>query len=314
MENFLFTINVVAPVFLLVALGYFLKKIDVVDTKFVVITSKFVFNVSLPALVFIKISTIPVQDVLRVGEIIFVCVGILVIYGISWVVAYRVSDKGEDRGVFIQGSYRSNFAIVGLAIISNMYNSDAVGHASLLLAFAMILFNIFAVIALTIPLQKEESFDTGKTLAEIIKNPLILAIIIAVPFSYWQIEIDETLFKTGNYLAVVALPLALIGIGSTLSPANIFIATGKAHLASLLKIVVFPLLTTTAAILVGYRGETLAILFILFGTPTAIVSFIMANAMGGNTKLAGNIVAITTMGSVFTIALGLFILKINNFI
>ena len=314
MENFLFTIKVVAPVFFLVALGYFLKRINVVDTKFVDITSKFVFNVSLPALVFIKISTIPVQDVLRVGEIIFVCVGILVIYGISWVVAYRVSDRGEDRGVFIQGSYRSNFAIVGLAIIGNMYNSDVLGHASLLLAFAMPLYNIFAVIALTIPLQKDKSFHMGKTLIEIIKNPLILAIIIAIPFSYWQIEIDETLFKTGNYLAVVALPLALIGIGSTLSPANIFTATGKAHLASLLKIVLFPLLITTAAILIGYRGETLAILFILFGTPTAIVSFIMANAMGGNTKLAGNIVAITTLGSVFTIALGLFVLKIYNFI
>ena len=314
MENFLFTIKVVAPVFFLVALGYLLKKVNIVDSKFVDITSKFVFNVSLPALVFIKISEIPVQDVLRGGEILFVCLGILVIFGISWFIAYRVSDKGEDRGVFIQGSYRSNFAIVGLAIIGNMYNSDAVGHASLLLAFAMPIWNILAVIALTIPLQKERSINTGEMLFEIIRNPLLLAVIAALPFSYWQIEIDETLFKTANYLAVVALPLALIGIGATLTPASIFTATGKAHLASLLKIVVFPLLVTSVAILVGYRGETLGILFILFGTPTAIVSFIMANAMGGNTKLAGNIIAITTLGSVFTIAFGLFVLKIYNFI
>lgn len=309
MTDILFTINIVAPVFLMVALGYIVKQIGVVNDDFVNATSKFVFNVALPALVFVKIAAIRLQDILHVDVILLSYAGVFAMFLLSWIIAYSVTKDGRDRGAIIQGGYRSNFAIVGLAILSNMYGEKAVGQASIILAFVMPLFNILAVIALTVPLNSGKALNLKKNLIEIITNPLIIAILIALPFSYYRIEINPAILKTGNYLAATALPLALVGIGATLNLRNLVTASGKAYLASSLKIVISPLLGTSAAALMGYSGETLGIIFILFGSPTAIVSFIMAHAMGSNEKLAGNIIVITTLGSIVTITIGVYILK-----
>ena len=309
MENFLFTVNIVAPVFLMVALGYFLKVINLINDQFVDVTSKFVFNVSLPALVFIKISAVRLQQVLQIRDVVFIYACIITIFIISGIVAYIFTKSGEDRGAIIQGGYRSNFAIVGLAILGNMYGSEVVGYASLLLMFIMPLFNVLAVIALTVPMKKAKSLDLKGTLLEILKNPLILAIIFSIPFSYYQIEIYDPLNISANYLAALALPLALVGIGANLNIRNLFTASAKAYLSSSLKIVFSPILAVSTALLMGYRGETLGIIFILFAAPSAIVSFIMAKAMGSNETLAGNIVVITTLGSIITISIGTYILK-----
>ena len=164
MDNILFTINIVAPVFLMVALGYALQLLKVVNDKFVDVTSKFVFNVSLPALVFMKISAVRLDQVLQIRDVVFITVSIFVIFCISFIVAYIFAKSGEDRGAIIQGGYRSNFAIIGLAILGNMYGPEVVGYASLLLMFIMPMYNILAVIALTVPMKSSRSLDLKGTI------------------------------------------------------------------------------------------------------------------------------------------------------
>jgi hypothetical protein len=114
---------------------------------------------------------------------------------------------------------------------------------------------------------------------------------------------------TGNYFSDLALPLALVGIGGSLNFENIKKASGLAFSASVIKIFIIPLVLTYTAYLFGFRGADLGIMFVIFACPTAIVSFIMAEAMGANSKLAGNIVLISTVGSVFTFAIGIILLK-----
>ncbi len=314
MELILFTINIVAPVFLLIVVGAFLKKLKFIDDLFVSQSSKFVFNVSLPALIFLKISTVSIERAFNAKLIIASLVLVFIIAGISWFFASVLNTVPKDRGVFIQGSYRSNFAIVGLALIANLIGPGHLGTASLALAFVMSLYNILAVIALTVPLNKEKHLSISHIIKDIATNPLILSAVVAAPFSIFKIEIGEAMTKTLDYLGKIALPLALVGIGASLNFKSLKRASKLSFAASFLKIVLFPAIAVVAGILLGFDKESFTIYFILFASPTAIASFIMANAMGGNSKLAGDIIAITTLFSVFTLSAGIILLKIYGYI
>jgi predicted permease len=308
-NNIIFTGNVVAPVFLLVALGYFVKRINVINENFVDVTSKFVFNVSLPALVFINIAEIDLSTAIDLKQILYIYVATLLSFFAIWLLAIPFIKDAKNQSVFVQGAFRSNFAIVGFAIISKLFGSYALGKAAIVLAFILPLYNVLAVIVLTVPFRKERKLNLKSTLVEIVLNPLIVAVIVGLPFSYFKIKIPSVLNLTAGFLAELALPLALVGIGGSLNLQNIKKASGLAFTSSAIKVILIPLFLTLGSYYFGFRGLDLGIMFILFACPTAIVSFIMAEAMGANSKLAGNIVLISTVASVFTIAAGIVILK-----
>ncbi|MDW7678989.1 MAG: AEC family transporter, partial [bacterium] len=203
----------------------------------------------------------------------------------------------------------SNYAIVGFSIVLNMFGSNALSLAAILLAFIMPVYNVLAVVALTAPLNRERHLGALKTLFMIIKNPLILALMVALPFSLSRVNVPEALSVAVTYLAKMTLPLALIGIGGSLNFASVKKDWRLALVATILRLIVFPAALTYGAICLGYRGESLGVIFVLFATPTAIASFIMAKAMNSNAELAGNIVLLTTLGSVVTMSLGIFIIR-----
>lgn len=308
-NNIIFTANIVAPVFLIVAIGYLAKRFDIINENFVEVTSKFVFNVSLPVFIFLKIFNLDLSQALEFSQIGYIYAGTIITYFIIWFASLPFIKDGRNLSVFVQGAYRSNYAIVGLAIISNLLGNSALGKASIILAFVLPLYNVLAVIVLTIPLRNERKLDLKSALIEIILNPLILAVLFALPFSYFKIQLPEMVLSTGEFLSLVALPLALIGIGGSLNLEEIKKASQLAFTASAIKIILLPLVLTYGAYLFGFRNDDLGIMFVIFACPTAIVSFIMAEAMGANSKLAGNIVLISTVGSVFTFAIGIILLK-----
>jgi len=154
-DNIIFTGNVVAPVFLLVALGYFVKRINVINENFVDVTSKFVFSVSLPALIFINIAEIDLSKAIDFNQIIYIYAATLISFFLIWLISIPFIKDAKNLSVFVQGAFRSNFAIVGFAIISKLFGEFALGKASLVLAFILPLYNILAVIILTVPFRKE---------------------------------------------------------------------------------------------------------------------------------------------------------------
>ncbi|MCZ7615988.1 MAG: AEC family transporter [Ignavibacteriaceae bacterium] len=220
-DNIIFTGNVIAPVFLLVALGYFVKRINVINENFVEVTSKFVYSVSLPALVFINIARIDLSEAIEFDQIIYVYAATLISFFLIWIFSIPFIKDGKNLSVFVQGAYRSNFAIVGLAIISKLFGAYALGKAAIVLAFILPLYNILAVIILTVPLRKERKLDMKSTAYEILFNPLIIAVIVGLPFSYYKIELPYFINLTIGFLSELALPLALIGIGGSLNIQNI---------------------------------------------------------------------------------------------
>jgi hypothetical protein len=307
-DNIVFTANIVAPVFLIIAVGYLAKKRKIINEIFVDVTSKFVFQISLPIFIFLEISTLDLSQVFNIDQITFISSATFITYLFIWVGTIPFIKNPEDKSAFIQGAFRGNYAIVGLALISNLFGDDALGKATLLLAFLLPIYNVLAVIVLIVP-KHQGKINFISMLREILLNPLILAVIFALPFSYYKLKLPEIFITTGNYFADLALPLALVGIGGSLNIENLKRASTLAFSSSIIKIVVLPFTITFLAIFLGYRNDDLGIMFIVFACPTAIASFVMADVMGANSKLAGNIIMITTLGSVFTIAIGILLLK-----
>lgn len=308
LQNIQFTVNTIAPIFFIVILGIILKRRGIINENFVATASKFVFSVTLPVLIFMKVARMDLTRSVNLIQILYVYGGVLFLFALGWLLSVFI-PQGRDRGVFVQGSFRSNFAIFGLAIIANMFGEREMAKAAILLAFIIPLYNVLSVVALTVPLRKEKQLNSKQVLGEIFKNPLILALFAALPFAWLQISIPEVLQTTGNYLATITLPLALLGIGGGLNFRNMKNSSRVALSATLIKLVVSPLFFTYAAYKLGFSGEDLAIVFILFASPAAVVSFIMAEAMGANARLAGDIILYSTLGSALTISSGIFLMK-----
>lgn len=308
-DNLLFSANTIAPVFILVVLGLFLRTRNFIDEGFIKISSKLVYNIALPVFIFSKLSILRISDTIDFGMISFIYAATFISFLISLFLSKLYIDDSRNKGAFVQGSFRGNFAIVGLAVILNVSGSAGAAKAALILGFLLPLYNILAIIALYLPFKKEGSISVTKSLKDIITNPLILAVFFSIPVSYFEIRPYEFVEKTISYIASISLPLALIGIGGSLNWNSVKTSTLPAVLSSALKIVFYPATFTLAAYYFGYKGNDLMILFILFACPTAVVSFIMAGAMGSNEKLAGNIIVITTIGFIFTMSLGIFAIK-----
>lgn len=309
MSIFLQAANIIAPVFIIVFIGYGLRKRGLINDAFTQMSSKLVFNVAMPTLVFVKISAMPIHEVLDWRLIGFACFFVFISFALCWLISLWVTGNGRDRGAFIQGAFRGNFAIMGLALLSNAYGNGVPGKAAILLAFIIVLYNLLSVYALSIPQKKERHISWAQIAKELITNPLIIAAIIATPFSIFNVTLPQMLYQSADQLAALTLPLALIGIGGSLSFTGLKKDLKLSSIAAFLKIIIIPWITLFAAIRWGFRNEELGVLFFLNSSPTAIASYIMAEAMGSNSRLAGHIILVTTLGSIVTIAVGIIWLK-----
>ncbi len=309
MQIVLFTVNIVAPIFILILLGIFLKQIGMVNSEFVSKSSLLVFKVSLPSLIFLKIATVKISEAFDAKLILTSLLIVFLIASFSWFLSTILTKNPKDKGVFIQGSFRSNFAIIGLALVSNLLGESELGRASLVLAFVMPLYNILAIIALTLPISKSAENAVLKSIGEIVKNPLIIAAVAAAPFSIYSIHLGSIATTTLTYLAKISLPLALISIGASLNLTNLKEASKLSLAAMFNKLILFPTVAVVIGIFLHFDSNQLGILFVLFASPTAIASFVMADAMGRNSKLASDIIVVTTLFSVITLSIGIIILK-----
>ncbi len=309
MNNLLFSINAVAPVFLIVLLGMFLKKIKIINDNFVTISVDIVFKFALPALIFSEIARTDFRSVFDAGVIIYSVIGTVILVLVLYAVTSHIIKDKRAKGAFVQGVFRSNFAIIGLPLIFNLFGQTGLAKSAVLLAFIMPLYNITAVVLLTVTSSEVSAKGNMKILLGIIKNPLILAVVLAFPFSYFNITLPYFISKTMDYMSALTTPLALLGIGCFFTFAGVRKRVGISVAATLLRILATPLIFTIIAYFIGFRGDALGSIFILFGSPTAVSSFIMAKAMGSDSELAAHIVLMTTLGSALTIFSGVLILR-----
>lgn len=310
LDTLAFTANIVAPIFFIVFLGVFLKRIRLIDSHFITAASKLVFTVTLPTLVFMSIARTDFQSVFNPQQLIYFVGGTLVTFMALWWLATRWIKDGRDLGAFIQGAFRGNYGIVGLAVSYNLFAEQGLAQGAILLAMVIPLYNVLSILALTLPLQKDGGLSLTNIFTEIARNPLIWGVVLALPFSIMHVELPELVKTTGQYFANMTLPLALLAIGGSLSLKSLRTSSAQAFWATASKLVLLPVILTTGAWLYGFEGQQLAMLFVLFGCPTAAASFVMAKSMGANAELSANIILTTTLGSTLTLSAGIYLMRL----
>nr|WP_283245121.1 AEC family transporter [Halomonas venusta] len=306
------TLDTTLPVFAMVFVGIGLKRLKWIDREFVSTASALVFKATLPTLIFLSLIKADLSVALDVPLLLFFAAATLGQFLISWLWAsYRVPKA--DRGIYVQGAFRGNCGIVGLALAAGMYGNYGLSAGSLLLGVVIVMYNALSVVALA-AYQPGQSTNWRSLLKHIVTNPLIISVVAALPFTAFSIPLPSWLITSGDYFASLTLPLALICVGATLSVATMRSGSQIALSASSMKMIVLPLLSTLAAWAVGFSGEKLGLLFLFFASPTAAASFVMVKAMNGNVALAANIVAMTTLMASVTVTTGIFALRLLGWI
>ncbi|WNL43502.1 AEC family transporter [Halomonas sp. PAMB 3264] len=311
-ELFARTLDITLPVFAMVFLGIVLKRLRLIDRAFVSTASTLVFRATLPTLIFLSLIKADMGVALDIPLLLFFALATLAQFFASWLWAYyRVPY--EERGIYVQGAFRGNGGVVGLALAAGMYGNYGLSAGSLLLGLVIVLYNVLSVWVLS-AYQSGQTTRWSSLLKKIATNPLIISVLLAIPFTALSVELPRWVMTSGNYFASLTLPLALICIGATLSAASLRDGRAVALSSSVMKMIVLPAVSTFAAWLCGFSNEQLGLLFLFFASPTAAASFVMAKAMGGNVTLAANIIALTTIMASLTITLGIFALRLLGWI
>ncbi|MBO7631096.1 MAG: AEC family transporter [Lachnospiraceae bacterium] len=311
MDTFLFSINATLPVFLTIVVGYVLKRLGFFSEDFTVAADRFTFRVTLPVLLFTDIATADLSGGYDLRFMLF-CMGVsCAAFFLIWGGAALFLKEKEKTGAFVMASFRGSAAVLGIALVKNIYGST--GLAPLMVVSVVPFYNAFSVIILTLYAKREEGAEAkipfGKILFEIVTNPLILAVALALPFSFFGWTIPTIPGKVLSNLAAIATPFALVILGAGFT----FRAASKnvtlTAVASFLKVVLLPLVFVPVAVWFGFRDEALVAIAVMLASPSTVACYIMARNMKNDAQLVSGIVMVTTLVSSVTITAMIFILR-----
>ena len=301
-------IEIVLPVFLIIGLGYLICRIGLVDDHFFEQVNGLVFYICLPTLLFYKISTADFETSFNFRLVVATSLAVVCCFLITYCYGAWRNYSPPAHGSFCQGSFRGNLAYIGLAIVYNAYGDQGLTRAGILTGFLVPVFNLFAILALVLP-QRQKHAKTSKIVKDIAFNPLILASLAGLVWSFFQIPMPQVMDQTLHVLAGVTLPLALLSIGNSFRLENLKGDLGKGWIATAVKLLLLPLVTVWLMGLLGVSGLDFGVGLLMAASPTAVSTYIMASKMGGDGELAGTIVILATALSAISYTLWLLYLR-----
>ena len=309
MENLLFSLNATLPIFFTMLLGAFFKKVKLMDDAFVSKMNKFVLKAALPVLVFQDLAAVDFFEVWDWKFVLF-CFGatVISILGVM-ALSYLLKDR-SIQGEFIQASYRSSAAILGIAFIQNIYGNA--GMAPLMIVATVPLYNAMAVVVLFVMKPEREKISRElvlNTLKGIITNPIILGILAGILWSVLKLPMPVIMEKTVKNIAVLATHMGLMAMGASFQWKQASEKKGPAILAAAIKLVVLVAIFLPLAVALGFTQEKLVAILVMLGSATTVSCFIMAKNMGHKGILTSSVVMLTTLFSAFTLTMWLYILK-----
>ena len=298
MESFTICLNAVLPIFLLMAVGYAARCFHLLDRADVAKINKIVFRAFMPAMVFYNIYSSDLSSAVRGSLLAYAVLGVLAEFLISSGYALLFVKDSHRRGVVIQGLFRSNFVIIGLPIAESLVGGD-LGPVAMLLAAVVPLYNVLAVITLAI--FNGQKPEWKKVLLDILENPLIIGSAVGIAALLAGIRLPAPLEKVVSQMSDATSPMLLFLLGAFFQFRGMRGHVRELAAVCLGRLVVFPALFLGLAAAMGFRGVELVSLLGIFASSTAIASFTMAQQMGGDAELAGDIVVWTSALCSFTL-------------
>ncbi len=316
MENFIYSINVTMPIFLVMVIGYILKQIGMLNDNFVTVANKFNFKVTLPFMLFKDIAGVDIKQVFDIKYVLFCAIVSTICFWTVWGVAKILVRDKTIRGAFVQSSFRGSAAVMGLAFIQNIYGASAMGP--LMIVSAVPLYNIFSVIVLTFEANDHTGIDRKEKIRQaginICKNPIILSILAGLIVALLGIHFPTLVDKTISNVAQMATPLALITIGAGFEGRKALAKIAPTMVASTIKLVLQPLVFLPVAAWMGFTGEKMIAILIMLASPTTPSCYIMAKSMNNDEVLTASVIVTTTLMAAFTLTGWIFLLKTLGYI
>lgn len=316
MENFIYSINVTMPIFLVMVIGYILKQIGMLNDNFVTVANEFNFKVTLPFMLFKDIAGVDIKAVFDIKYVFFCAIVSTICFWVVWGTAKLLVRDKTIRGAFVQSSFRGSAAVMGLAFIQNIYGSSAMGP--LMIVSAVPLYNIFSVIVLTFEANDSTGIDKKAKIRQaginICKNPIILSILAGLIVGLLGIQFPTLVNKTVSSVAQMATPLALITIGAGFEGRKALAKIAPTMAASMIKLVLQPLVFLPVAAWMGFSGEKMIAILIMLASPTTPSCYIMAKSMNNDEVLTASVIVTTTLMAAFTLTGWIFLLKTLGYI
>ena len=313
-SNLVFALNATIPLFIMIALGYFLKRVHILTDGFLAAANKFNFTITLPVLLFTDLASKNFKETFDLKFVLF-CAGSTTIgFFAAWILAKIFMKNKNNVGEFVQACYRSSTAVLGLALIPNIYGST--GMAGMMVLGAVPLYNVYAVIVLQTesPINKKGEKNIQRALKGIVTNPILIGVILGLVASLINIKFPTIIDTSLNYVARIATPLAVICIGGEFSFQNAFKSIKTSSLAAFVKIVLLPAVFVPIAILMGFTTEKLVAILVMLAGPTTPSCFIMAKQYGYDGTITSSAVVLTTLFSSVTLTLFILILRSMGYI
>ncbi len=315
MNNLLFSVNVVAPLFILMSTGYISRKIKFVSEPFLAELNRFVFKFCLPAMLFYDIWSSYKGDFSNTKLIFSAVAGILIVILLSFCIVPLIIKRKGQRGSIIQGIYRSNFIIYGLPLATGMYGQEAVTTISMLMGIMIPLYNVSAVIILSIYSETGAHQVTFRSIVkDIVTNPLIQGCFLGLMAGLFHLKLPEFIRSPLSQFAAIGTPLALFVMGGEFKFRHLGGNIVKVISVTVVRLVIVPLCALSIYVMMGFRQVELSVLLSIFATPTAMASYIMSKNMGCDGQLSAQIVVLTTTCSCITIFFFIFALRSMGYI
>lgn len=307
MDSLYFSLNATIPIFLIILMGYVLKRIGMFNIDITNVMNKFNFTITLPVLLFQDISSIKIREVFDLKYILFCAIATSIAFWGLWLFTKLFLKNKAIMGEFVQASFRGSAAVLGIALIQNIYGISVM--TPLMIIGAVPLFNIYSVLVLTFESKQDHERTMKKAMIGIIKNPIIIGILAGLLFSFFNVSFPIIIDSTIGMIARIATPLALIGIGVGFEGRKAISMIKPTIVASIIKLFVLPALLLPVAVWLGFTMDKLIAVLIMLGSPATPSCYIMARNMGHEGVLSSSIVVMTTLLSAFSLTVLIFILR-----
>ena len=307
MQNLVVSFNAIAPLFLLIAAGFLIRRQGLVRDEALPQMNSLAFTVFLPALLFSNLYSTNIQSAFAPDLLAYAVFAALGMYGLAVAAVCMLEKDSKSRGAMIQAIYRSNFVLLGLPIVQTLFEGQDLGVTSVIIAVVVPIFNVLAVV--TLEVFRGGRVQWKKVVVGIAKNPLILASLLGFGCMALGIQLPVFLHTAIKNLATAATPVALVVLGASIHVELIAGNTRNLVICVLGRLVAAPLLFVSIAAALGFRGIELVTLLAMLAAPTAVSSFTMAQQMDSNGELAAEAVVMSAVFSCLTMFLWIFALK-----
>ncbi len=323
-DALLFSANAVLPIVVVIALGYILKRVGMLTKPFLDVGNKLTFRVLIPAMLFFNVYNINSFSDINFWFVLYGMAAVIVIFLVGIPIYCAFTKDPAKRGALIQSMFRSNYAIIGIPLATSLFGDKGAAAAGVMSAFCVPLFNILAVITLTIFNGNETKgrIDVKKILLGIVKNPLIIGTVAGLAvlgirelFVMGGIEFRLRdigfLYKSLENVKSICTPFALLVLGGRFEFSAVARLKKEIIFGTVMRCVFVPVAGLLGAyfIVPGLQGEHFATYVGVFATPVAVASAIMAKEMGADDELAGQLVVWTSLASAVTIFIYVTVLK-----